>query len=122
MLWLKQLGKCLGEETDSSEKNFSARRDKDRILKNKKKLKDNQKIKEDARFGDKVIIMEDVTEARQKLLRIVRETPSVDFAFVQDGVVKCKCRDGRFHRIETADDLYHIGHDDAQYDAVYGHD
>jgi hypothetical protein len=61
---------------------FTARRDKVNIMKSKKHLKDNQHIKNDNRFGDKVIILDDLTEPRMKLLKIVREHEDTEFAYI----------------------------------------
>ena len=99
---------------------FAVRRDRDRMMKNKKKLKDNETITKDPRFQNKVTLLDDLTEPRRKLLRTVQEYQETDYAYIRDGVIVCKLRNGRFYRINSADDLFQIGFSDICYQDIYG--
>ena len=100
---------------------FSDCSDKSRLMAKKKYLKDSQSVKDDARFDDKVIILDDLTESRQKLLRKVKEMPITEFAFVKDGFILAKKRRGtsKFAKIENADDLFMLGADNVRFEEFY---
>ena len=88
---------------------FSDKVDKVSLMDKKKKLKQRQEIKEDVRFEDKVVVFEDLTNPRQKLLKAVWDLPSTDFAFAKEGAILRKEKDGPFTKIENADDLFKLG-------------
>jgi len=72
------------------------------------------------KLDEKVILMEDLTEPRRKLLSLAKKQYSVDFAFAKDGNVVCKMKNGKFQTVKTADDLFQIGVDDVDYRDIYG--
>ena len=54
-------------------------------------------------------IFEDLTVPRQKLLRAVRDLSDTDFAFVKEGSILARRKDGKFIKVDSADDLFHLG-------------
>ena len=99
---------------------FTARQDKNELMKKKKALKDNGKVKNSEAFEDKIVILDDITEPRKKLLKMVRDHKDTEFAFVREGNIIVKSRQGRFHRVENADDLFHLGFNSVSYRDIYG--
>ena len=83
---------------------------KQNVMVNKKELKEKK---------SKVVIMDDVTSARRKLLKHVKDLRSVQFAYIKDGVVVAKQTSGTFSRIENADDLFHLGEENIDYRNFY---
>ena len=114
-----RLGKKTGIKNRPVLVKISSGKEKAVIMASKKKLKDNQAIKDDERYSDKVMVLEDLTDARLKLLKTVRELPGTDFAFVKDGYIMVRQRTGKFVKIESADDLFHLGLDDVKYENYY---
>ena len=100
---------------------FTARKDRNAILKNKKNLKDNENIKKIEKVSLKVGVQEDVTEPRRRLLKMASDSPHTEFAFIKDGTILCKTSREGLTRIETADDLWKLGYTDVKYDQIYGH-
>ena len=98
---------------------FVVRRDKAKLMKQKKNLKNNTKIRDNTKLDEKVILVDDLTDGRMKLLKIVREHRDTEFAYTVEGTIICKTKKGQFHRIETADDLFNLGIDDVRYEDIY---
>ena len=67
------------------------------------KRKNNEAIKENSKFEERVVLVEDITESRCKLLKTVKESEQVDFAYVKDGVIVVKKRSGSFVKINVDD-------------------
>ncbi len=70
---IHRLGKAGGGKNRTVLARFSSRRKANALLKNKKKLKDCEAIRTNALFEDKVIINEDLTAPRRKLLAEVKK-------------------------------------------------
>ena len=68
---------------------------------------------------DQVTLTEDLTLPRRKLLKTVRELDVVEFAFVKDGAILAKQRRGPFVKVESADDLFHLGVTTQDYEQYY---
>ena len=94
---------------------------KDNLMAKKKDhLKDNEGIKASDKLNDKVLIFDDLTEARERLLRTVRDRENVHFAFVKDGYILARLqRGGKFIKIENAEDLFHVGVNDVDFADYY---
>ena len=66
-----------------------------------------------------MLIFDELTEARERLLRTVRAAQQVEFVFVKDGYILAKVNGRRFVKLENADDLFHIGISDVDYADYY---
>ena len=77
-------------------------------MKNKKRLKDNHRIEASKTFESKLMVLEDVTEARRRLLKIANEHNNTDYAYIGDGAIVARSRGGKLHRIENTDDPCHL--------------
>ena len=89
------------------------------IFQNKKKLRENEKIRQDNTFGERVSVYDDLTMARRTLMKDIKEMNNVEFCYSRDGTVICKLRDGSFKHINNADDLFHLGVDNIDYSKYY---
>ncbi len=67
------------------------------------------------------MLMEDLTAPRRKLLTTAKECPDTEFAFVKEGIIIAKKKQGRFVKVQNADDLFHRGREEVDYDDFYGH-
>ena len=117
---MQRLGKKAQGKNRALLVKFSDKEDKLRFMGKKKGLKDNQDIKDDQRFGDKVLVFEDITIQRQRLLCAVWDLPNVEFAFGKDGYILAKKRQDKFVKIESADDMSHPGVNELDYKDFYG--
>ena len=98
---------------------FVSRLQKQRTIKNRKQLKNNERIRENGKFGDKLTVTENLTAARYKMLKVASEQECVDYAFASDGAIHCKLKNGKFVKLESADDLFKIGMEDVNYADFY---
>lgn len=98
---------------------FTVRRDKRNLMKVKKNLKNNAEIRDNGKLEEKVVIMDDLTTGRRKLLKLVKEHGETDYAYTVDGTIVCKTKHGKFLRIETVDDMFHLGTDDWHNNDIY---
>ena len=117
---VQRIGKKKGDKPRGLLVKCSSKDDKDKVIERKKALKNNKKIKEDKRFSDFVVVVEDVTQPRQRLLRYVRNLPQAEFAFIKDGAILVKERLGKFVKIETPDDLFKLGVKDLDCGEFFG--
>ena len=92
---------------------------KARIFQKKRELRGNSSLKDNPALEDKVLIYEDLTLPRRKLLQEVKKCSSVEYCYTRDGQIKCKRKDGRFVTIESPDDLFHLGAENVQYSDFY---
>ena len=90
---------------------FISRDTKSDLLKNKKKFKDSDYYK-------KAFIHEDSTPLRARLFKIVKELPNVKSAFTREGIFHCSLHDGSHCSVESPDDLFRLGHDDVDFNAL----
>ena len=91
------------------------------VMAKKSSLKDKSaELSEKNKFESKVMIFDDLTETRRKLLKTTKEAEEVDFAYVKEGKIlaKLKARQ-QFVKIENADDLIHIGVNSVNYSDFY---
>ena len=84
---------------------FLSRDYKVALLKNKKKLKENESFKG-------VYMYEDLTPLRARLLRVAKDLPNVKSAFTREGVIHCYLQNGSHMIVESPDDLFRLGLDD----------
>ena len=89
------------------------------IIRGKKKLKDAEALKGTTAFTEKVTIVEDLTNARAKLLKYTNNLPQVDFAYAREGSLICKTRNGKFEEVETPDDLFRLRVNDVKFEELY---
>ena len=91
------------------------------LMANKKKLRENGAIKDDAQFCERVSLYEDLTKARRNIFKTVKtkESDNVAFCFTKDGSIVTKMKNGQFVTIDDADDLFKIGIDQVDYSAFY---
>ncbi len=89
------------------------------LMEKKKSLKGREELKNSDTFDEKVLIFDDLTEARERLLRTVRGTDGVEFAFVKNGYILAKKTSARFTKVENADDLFHLGIKEIDYALYY---
>ena len=80
----------------------------------KKKWKNNEEVKQDMRFDEKVIILyiEDITLPQQKLPHRVMGLHCVEYTFVRDGAIFAKRRGpavSNFCSVVNTDDLCSLG-------------
>ena len=79
------------------------------VMSEKKKLK-NMDLSKKSKLMNKVLIFDDLTETRRKLLKAAREADRVDFAYVREGKILAKLKDRQqFAKVENADDLIYLG-------------
>ena len=109
-----------GEKTRPVIVRFAVRRDRDRLMKNKKKLRHNKKLKGHSTLEEKVILMEDLTSARRRILKSVQEHRDTEFAYVRDGIIILKQKRGQFNHINNTDDLFQLGYSHCDYQDIYG--
>ena len=82
-------------------------------------LKNNEDVKADPLLTDRVTMYEDLTFARRQLCKTVKELPNVEFFYTRDGALLCKMINGRFQKVENADDLFHLGVNKINYATYY---
>ena len=82
-------------------------------------LKDNQRVKDNPTFSERVVIYEDLTTARRKLFKVVRESSEVDFCYTREGTIMAKWKDGQFVNVNHADNLSKIGMETIDYAHYY---
>lgn len=92
---------------------------KSAIMTNKKKLRENGKIKADNTFGDRVSVYDDMTMPRRKLMKDIKEMANVEFCYSRDGTIICKLNDGTFKHVNSADDLFLLGVEEVDYGKYY---
>lgn len=92
---------------------------KSAIMANKKTLRQNERIKANNTFEDKVSVYDDLTLPRRKLLKDIKEMENVDFCYTRDGTIICKLNDGTFKHVNSADDLFHLGIQQVDYAKYY---
>ena len=85
----------------------------------KKRLKDNGNLRTDGTFVDRVSVVEDLTNARVRLLKFVNELGQVDFAYARDSIIIAKMRNGRFEWVESADNLFKLGVVNVKFEDFY---
>ena len=100
---------------------LTSRRVKQQILRGEKNLKNNTAIRDDDTFLEKVTVVEDLTNAKARLLKFTNDLQQTNFAYAKDGVIICKMRNGKFGRLETPDDLFKRGVDDVRCSDFYPH-
>ena len=83
------------------------------IMLNKNKLKNAETPQKN------INIYDDMTAPRRKLHTYCKNHDKVDFCFVRDGAIIVKLKSGDFHKVETADDLFHLGDDNVDYRDFY---
>ena len=83
---------------------------KQSIMQNKNQLKSKNKS---------IIMYDDITAPRRKLYKFCKDHKKVAFCHVRDGAIITKLQDGTFSKIETADDLFHLGEDKVDYKQFY---
>ena len=79
---IHRLGRKSSDRARSVIARFSNRTTQNKLLAQKKTLRDNQLIKGSPMFEDRVTVAEDLTEPRRKLMRDSKEMPGVEFAYV----------------------------------------
>jgi hypothetical protein len=93
---------------------------KQTLMEKKKALKEHTGLTQSQKFEKKVLIFDELTEPRERMLRAVRDKRGVvEFAFVKDGYILAKLLGKRFVKIENADDLFQIGITDVDYASYY---
>ena len=68
---------------------------KARLWQKKRVLNDNQRVKDNVNFSERVVIYEDLTAARRKLFKVVKESSEVDFCYTREGTIVAKRKDGQ---------------------------
>lgn len=96
------------------------RRDKKKeILSSKKILKGKQTVINNPLFAGRLLMYEDLTRVRRRLLETARRQPCVDFAFTRDGTITCRLKSGDWTRVEQPDDLFNVGVDYVDYSEYF---
>ena len=94
---------------------FASRMQKQQFIRNRQKLCDNQRIKDDGKFGNRVTVADDLMPARRRILKVANENAKVEITFARDGTIHCKLKNQTFVQLENVDDLFKIGLDRINY-------
>ena len=81
---------------------------KSSIMQSKRRLRDVTNMDKGS-WEDKIMIYEDLTDARRKLREVAKDAPDVSFCYSRDGTIVCKTTDGRWVDINNYNDLLKVG-------------
>ena len=98
---------------------FVSEMDKRSLLSHRKKLQNDESVKESIKANEKledtIRVMEDLTEARRRIMNIAKTLPEVEFTFVQHGNIMCKMIGGfkgpKFVKVNNTEALWELGVD-----------
>ena len=104
-----RVGKPQGDKIRQRVVGITSRRKRDAIYDRRRKLKDI------AKYSNKVYVNEDLTRLRHAVLMTAKRAPTVKGVSTRQGNIVCKMENDEYVVLRSPDDLFDIGIDNVQY-------